>query len=378
MQRTNAVMLAALLGLAGCSKSSSSPPSAKDFTETLVQALGDRFAACTEATPDMGRQYMLTSIQPDAIAEAQRAGRIGLDEAKARECLAWIETAQCAELMQEGGGSQCLSAFVPKVHEGGACTLFAEPWSSGRGGMTAECIQGECVLGSDFACVTHGMCRTLAAEGDACQVPMAFRNCAQGLVCGEGTCEAGTPVVIHDQVGDPCDFGQYHLCADALYCVAGDTAATCQPRVAQGGDCTGSDQCAIGTSCNGTCQAWKVVGADCTAGEYECVSGAFCDSTTSTCTAFPKAGGTCGSTTEGEYIGCVDSWCEYPDMTGVAAPVPLPTCQPYVAAGGACTPELDRSLATAGIRIWTGQCGPGMVCDPETSTCIAYYCGGIK
>jgi len=365
MHRVHVVVLTALLAVAGCSSDSSNPPSVAHFTDQLVQAYGAMIARCEPVTADLARQEMLMVLRSEVVAEAQRSGRLALDESKGQECLSWLESASCAELNTQDGPTACLAALVPKVQEGGACTLFIGM------GLTAECVSGECVADSPFACTMHGTCKTLAAEGDPCDMPAAFRDCAQGLDCLDNTCQVAQAFVIHDQVGDGC--GSYDVCADALYC-AGDS--TCQLRLAVGADCTGSEQCPIGTSCNGTCQAWKGVGADCVPGDGECIAGAFCDSTTQTCTAFPTVGGTCGSTAEGEYRYCNDSWCEVaspppPPPPVVMAPAPTGTCRAFLAEGASC--EAKTETVMGGGFSWS-ECGPGKICDLETSTCVAFYC----
>lgn len=375
MQRTSAVVLVALLGLAGCPKDSSNPASASGFADDMMAAFAAKRAECSPVTADLARQETLLILQADAVAEAQRAGRVGLDESKARECLSWIEAADCSVLERKGGPVECLSAFVPKVHEGGACTLFVDT------GLTAECIAGECVAYSDFSCTMTGMCKTLASEGEPCGVPVADRDCAQGFECVGHTCVAWTPVVVHDQVDDPCDFTGNVICADDLYCAEGMTAATCQARAAEGEDCTATP-CVKGTSCDGAqCVAWKGVDADCVPGDHECVGGAFCDAATSTCAAFPTVGGECGYTAQGEYRTCIDSWCEIaapppPPPALVAALPPVGACRAFLAEGATCHPmPIDATRpAAAAVGFSWDECGPGRLCDPETSTCVAYYC----
>ena len=119
------------------------------------------------------------------------------------------------------------------------------------------------------------------------------------------------------------DAGKANACADALAAMTcdefkqgGSNAATCMsfvtPKVAEGGACTQDYECTT-NNCqgatttdppvDGACAAaisLAPIGGACTG--IECVDGAYCDSTTSTCQKSKGAGETCTSDSE-----CVNS-----------------------------------------------------------------------
>jgi hypothetical protein len=323
------------------------PATAGEFSAALVDAVGAKNAQCGPMTTAASRFMLSMQVLPRLVAEAERAGRMGYDPAKGKECLQLIAGSTCAELAVEAGqelAAPCEDAFVPKVPVGGGCTALVDT------NVTGECIGGTCQLNTDGACTdTQGTCVARGGLGDACGWHVAA--CARGYKCGSsGFCVARAPVIFQSHAGDRCDGLQEEgrLCEDALRCVGLRGAATCEARAEAGDACGAGGDCVLGTSCDGvTCTAWKRVGDSCVAGNDECEDGAFCDH--GSCAPWPGKTGTCGTPVGEDYRDCLDpeAWCN------LAVGAVTGTCQSSLAAPQTCDPDQTAAL----------QCGPYAICS---------------
>jgi hypothetical protein len=299
----------------------------------------------------------------DRIAEAAEAEHVGFDRALAEDCVASLEALTCwAADVQGGPPPECADAVPARVAEGGTC--FTD--------TPIECIDGYCEL---FACNAPGTCVTYALAGQPCGVDPDYRRCAEdeGFYCdGTNHCALSTPPVISG-LDEACGSGQ--ICDEGLYCDWTGMEPLCK---AQGtGACSGEDACVQGYRCiDGTCTTIKAVGQGCTTGIQECLYGAYCKapegSTAGVCTAWPRAGGACGSMGPGEYADCIDSWCEGATngmalspaqrsaLVSPVAQIASGTCQPYIGLGEYCG---DAS---------GDACGPAAFCNE--GSCAKAYC----
>ncbi len=218
------------------------------------------------------------------------------------------------------------------------------------------------------------------------------------------------------------DASQAQACLDAIAVCSGTTTAppacvaTLTGTVAEGGACTGGEECATANSvCNSCkCKAMAADGAACTTSSdcynYNCQSGKcvapptvpklgeiceiqvdpntvstvgcdtglYCDTTSKKCAAYLASGaackdwdacaaglvcatdatgaGTCKTTPKvGEACSSGSANpCGYFDVTCVGT-TGAQTCQPYVYLGDACVPN---------------QCNSGLTCDPTSKKCI--------
>jgi hypothetical protein len=218
------------------------------------------------------------------------------------------------------------------VHEGGSC--------SGSG-----CPQGLiCVWSS-----TGGTCQQLGAAGARCDDKF---SCKEDLICLNHAC---APRVA--QGGACSNTGE---CADGLYCGFG---GTCQARVDSGGACNSSsgwplasDQCKGRQHCLGAtytapgrCVTPQDAGGPCsraagaTGLEAGCLTGLVCDAATSKCVLAPTAGQP-----------CPDQLC---DLLGA-----------YCGGNGTCLAKVADGQACTSSE----QCSPTAECGSSSRTCVSW------
>ena len=190
-------------------------------------------------------------------------------------------------------GGYCTSAMTCAVKKTNGATCAA----------TNECTSGNCVGGicCETACAglctacsmtdttqANGLCRPIAAGGSSkgrctvagttcgldgtCDGTGACRFASNTKSCGAASCSSGqlTGASLCNGVG-ACVAPPAMACAARLQCasatacrttcaadtdcVAGSycTASMCTPKIANGGACTGNNQCALGACVGGTC-----------------------------------------------------------------------------------------------------------------------------
>lgn len=200
---------------------------------------------------------------------------------------------------------------------------------------------GASPLCESFCAVFHGD----RAEGERCEGnDHLVSDCAQGLLCQEGTCTAPCAALGGRQRGEPCAndmFGEYDDCAAGLWCSW--SSGLCERQATQGQPCS-SGECGEGLTCRwqtGTCEAAAGAGQSCD--ENECAAGLYCEwlGNGAYCQPYAEEGDNCYQRS------CADElWCNENDR-----------CVPAPAAGQPC--------------LWGSVCADQTLCDFATSTCVA-------
>jgi len=347
-------LAAGLLG--GCGGSSSKadpgPASAAAMCQALIPAIGAKLANCGGGLPGpLAGPVLALSLNCQNFEEAQAAGRIAFDQAKAKACIDTFNAMTCAEV--RAGGSlftpACAEAVAPRVAPGGLCTSS----------VGFECVAGSCDQSATTACTTGGRCLSLATAGMPCAAPV---QCAAGLACGpSGTCETRSATTIVGAGANCTTIGA--ACADGLYCDGSVTPRLCSPLKAAGATCSGTAPCLQGLYCDmasSRCLAAPKLGEACVQGQGRCVGNTYCGAG-NTCIPSPTVGGDCRPSA-GEPVVCQDSWCP-----PAIAPATARTCTAFAAPGAACSTTTQL------------QCGYAYRCAAISGTsgvCGRNYCGG--
>ena len=369
----NASLLSLITLVAGCG----GDLSVSDFQDQSEQLLcehdvtcgvispSDRDACIAGAKVQIARTSRVYSTD-DAIA----AGRLSIDQAKAKSCLDWLRTAPC---YGADFPTDCLKTSKGLVAAGGACH------------STGECAVGHCDGSNASGCA--GTCKALPAIGEACTGecatgaycdftttkcaatvaaggPCATGNeCADTLTCENKVCTAQTSPML--KVGDPCP-GNSGICGPGIFCDRStNPKGVCAAAAGKGAPCTTPYGCVDGTTCigatatmtgiqPGTCQTWLDYGAACDPAAVfsGCLLSAKCDAQTKKCVSQRASVGSpcgngvsCNTTFFGSY------YCDAKSSTCMATP----------GSGDACDPTADK-------------CSDGTRCDPTSKVC-ALKCG---
>lgn len=324
------------------------PATVAEYCAAITETYASKFAACSPYTEDVLRFEMeFYGFSCPLLAEAEAAGRLAYDRAKANACLSAFAAMSCFDLehSEELLSSDCIAGFGGQVPPDGTCALVGHAIECEAG---AYCEADACSVEAPGRCVVYGQ------ENEACGDSVNYRLCGEGLGCSSSDICLPLVTVPFASEGEECA-GRH--CQDGLYCGDVEGVSRCLPKVAVEGQCATWDACARGASCvDGVCVAWKRAGAVCTVGEDQCVTGTYCDAATSTCRPWPTAGATCGTPEGGEQRDCIDSWCKVEPAAPEAG-----TCMPYVALDAQCDPAQE----------WT-QCGPFALC--VDGTCQRTYC----
>jgi hypothetical protein len=347
-------LAAVLAGCGGSSNADKGPASALALCEKLVPAIGATLMACdTGGLPEPVLAPLLAiDINCQNFQEAQAAGRITFDQAKAKGCVDSLPTLTCAAFAAGGDilTPACLEAIKPTVAPGGLCTS----------NIGIECVAGFCDQSVSNACTAGGRCVTSATLGQACAAPA---RCASGLICDIGTTTCVTlPATTILPVGGNCT-ALYNACADGLYCNTSGSPRLCTPKGAAGAACSLTAPCLGGFACDtatSRCLARPRLGEPCVQGQGKCAGNTYCGAGNS-CIASPTLGGDC-RLSAGESVVCQDSWCP-----PAVAPSTARTCTAFATPGGIC--QMTNQL----------QCGYAYRCAATSGTvgvCGRNYCGG--
>ena len=233
---------------------------------------------------------------------------------------------------------------------------------------------GQSPLCSQFCALYHGDQQL----GSSCEaVDTLVSDCAQGLLCSEGTCVDPCTVLGGRLRDEPCltdnGNGIYDDCAAGLVCDWG--LGTCQPLGEEGEPCrSGNISCASGLTCNwesGLCVTAPGEGERCD--NLDCADGFDCDWQDGVrfCVAEAGEGEDCSNTRCGDDLFCNDfNRCQF-------APGADEQCLwgNICAFGLACDFDSNRcvTLPVAGEQCLFNQCAAGSFCltnadDPE-GTC---------
>lgn len=220
-------------------------------------------------------------------------------------------------------------------------------------------------LCESFCAVFHG---SKALGADCRGFDEVVSDCAQGLVCADGTCVEPCQQLSGIAVGERCMTDEGEMiedCADGLQCLY--ETKTCVNLPALGETCSGA--CAYGAWCDynsSTCVAFQGEGEDCR--QLECNADLYCAymydgvSETAVCQRYAAEGDSCALARCGPGLGCgTDQLCRGPgDDAG----------EPCSAAGCietlVCDYAIDQCVVPpgdVGAACPLGQCGPGLFCD---------------
>jgi MYXO-CTERM domain-containing protein len=309
---------------------------------------------------------------------------------------------RCVEKIEDGGAcsraAECESGFcVDGVCCNSRCDGQCEACNVGGKRGTCSAVTGAPV-GSRPACAGSGDCAG-SCDGElrsACtypgrDTPCRAAGCTDGVatiaaVCnGRGACPAADQIECPSGVcegpvcsGDECVIDAH--CPDGEYCVA----ATCQPKLPPGGQCTDDTDCASGyctdgvccdSACLGQCEACDVPGSEGTcspvpAGEAPHGTRAACTSDGSVC------GGSCdGVNTEGcSYpVGdvCRPGSCDDANTGSIA--IVEATCQ----GNGRCPTLAQQACGQYACTASNGQCDGPCANDPDACAEGEYCSAGI-
>ena len=318
--------------------------------------------------------------------------------------------------------SDMFSCATGLVCNDGMCTALRE---SGATGCTADL---DCR--PPLSCI-DGTCEALHAMGAACTTT---RDCARGLVCNASVCSARTGTTCSDlnECGSltqcarpsscraPLARGAACIsnsdCAASLYC--NDASRTCVDRPAVGALCGNGVICAEGAGCDndsadGRCRAFGGRGSSCLFGEtgpFLCATGSACID--GGCGPLPVEGEPCaGVDTCAPGLGCAfgpkGSFCVIPGVADELCEnrqacrtdhycAAAGTCQPDVAIGAPCSPDLGdcegacvpdasggftcrANVAEGGTCLDVSDCVSGLTClvRAEDTRCIADICARL-
>jgi len=278
------------------------------------------------------------------VAVGLDAGRIVWNGPAEAECELGMQSSQyltSAVLSADGGFAGVSQVFGPSGKQGSA--------------PCDELLQGQVTLGQscqDGAECQPGLyCRPASATGcgGVCAVPDG--GCGPLELCsGQAVpyVSLGGGLQTSLPIGTPCDAGAG--CGPCEACVGNRCAAGLGVL---GSPCPGSGCLAPLLFCDdsNTCESSHVLGAACVPGIGVCLQGS-CLGSPATCSPPGGLGDAC-------------------DLSLAPAACDAGVCAPGSGGGAVCQPFPD-----AGQPCVQSQCGPGAVCDPDSTTCQAPGAGG--
>lgn len=228
-----------------------------------------------------------------------------------------------------------------------------------------------CLWQDDGEALCEGFCAPFHGdrpEGESCTGDDALvSDCAQGLVCSQGTCTAPCAALTGRLQGEQCGnelFGTFDDCAGELWC---NYDGRCEEAPGLGDACPNGN-CSDGLYCDwntNACVAGAAQGESCL--ERPCAGELFCDWNTNTCIPPRGEGQSCWDHP------CADGlYCQYSEFGGTA------TCQSLAAEGEGCSErpcqdELFCSESSVCVTapaagqpcLFGSVCADGLVCDLE-------------
>ncbi|MBX3210348.1 MAG: hypothetical protein KF764_35275 [Labilithrix sp.] len=288
-----AVSILASTGVA-CSSSSDdassgaagSASAASDFAEAYARALCDNAGpCCKEARYDHDaarcRAAVVTSIR--ATLEPFEGG---VFNSKTGEALVADIEKMVTSCTEPAEGSAEAKALALK--------FFSLYTATGTGAPGASCRkQNDCapIAGARTLCAMD-----LSSDGASGRCT-AYRPASEGMRCfDDDVFELGN-----------CGFDDYTGTGEAFYCDA--TEKVCRSRVALGGACSDSEECAKGSWClDGKCAPLSLANERCTSFS-DCATGLRCDSDASVCVPLKKGGEACEMADECASSRCGEGRC---------------------------------------------------------------------
>jgi len=417
MRSRLAALALALATAAGCTKIVDTKDleplaNAQGFCEALYSTLIEKQTTCFSGSPAWEAQFW-SYVTPycSLTGRSSSSGMLGYDRANAEACLARVRDSGCNFSISYY--SECNRALVPLAQVGESCNSSQDCNSETTDGcffIGSNTCPGKCLaarlVGDD--CTTYGpscgygLYCDYTSTGRCVQGPAEGTACAAGY-CGNGYyCSSSNTCLRYGRSGASCPGGWE--CDNSFYCDTTRSPQTCQPfpedpiKRTAGDDCTNPytcgpglycgdgnlcaanttpagqhcdyyDQCASGLLCtynqnlaDYVCARPPQSGEACLTGHGQCAYGLACRSNSGvdateeigTCVPPSRVGGNCGSI--GEYVDCLESWCDGGTKK----------CAAYKADGAACTSDtecaVNSSVAecrtiSAGVQQCKRTCG---------------------
>jgi hypothetical protein len=332
-------------------------PALADFCNALAPWL---FRDCSCTQPDDRGSQFVAAYYCDALSREVAQGTIAYDASQAGACVAATQAASCTA-SAAADLSACHATLAGKLPAGQAC-LAVSPLLTPATPLVSPCATGLFCMPSSKTDACAGVCTALPTKGASCRNPIVCIGrsctvpCAPGAVCNaqSGMCEAPATS------GQPCGGTSGAICADGLYCQAGDggAAGVCRPRSASGA-CTQQDECAppdicsmtADASASGQCVAiqYAEAGDPCSASANPVCGCSTACGTDGTCATLPDPGSPCDFAAPGAGA-CNGGYCNLDDAGGGV-------CRPIFSAGHPCTGD--------------AQCGAYGHCGGATQQCVA-------
>ncbi len=287
------------------------------------------------------------------------------------------ERCMCADDLADGGCEEHrLRVWDERIEQGRRRNLTYD----------RECFETQVELAGEYGCWGAGsfdqhLCESFCAvfhgsrrEGESCDgFDEVVSNCAQGLLCDEGTCVSPCARLTGLAAGQTCVSEEGETiedCAVGLQCDYSTRTCIALPEVGQ--PCSGS--CAFGAFCDwqaGVCAPLRGEGESCASAE--CAPDLYCryswdgENETSICVRYALEGELCdydGRCASGLACGA-DQRCHAPGDEG-------DSCSTGCRDGLYCDFEVDQCKAppdTVGEPCPFGTCGAGLWCDATTVVC---------
>jgi hypothetical protein len=274
MKRFIGLALLGFTAFAGCGGSSTegggtnaAPVAKEKFAGELAKAVCTNIGPCCQQA-GYTHDAVKCTASLEGLYQNMVAGNVLYDAQKGGNCIAYAAGAM-KNCDDDPAPGPCESVATGTVPDGGKCAASAE--CIGPPGGDAYCNDGVCVQtprgklgdGCSGTCTEAGSSTSCSGGSGGASGGNALCYTNDGFVCGsEGKCAPLAPI------GEACTEGG---CVATAYCQY--PSEKCVSRVAVGGACEISNECAEGAYCTaGKCATTKLDGAGCEEWE-ECASG---------------------------------------------------------------------------------------------------------
>ena len=188
-------------------------------------------------------------------------------------------------------------------------------------------------------------------------------TCYENVDCVSAFCNASVncPGKCENTLQKGADCSNVRPCASGLRCIAGK----CEPPGATGADCGDDLDCQDPLICASLkCVARPQQNGACSLDNDQCADGFFCQETAGVPTCQPRvdAGAACTASAAGYSPSIISPQCKGSQTCAGRTPGTPGKCGVPQDVGGPCTPPAIRAAGPTG-------CFFGLVCDPATSKC---------